>query len=206
MPAFQEKLRAKHQLESLCQQAGYAVALYWEMVSPAAAKPHPPTDAAPQQNIAETRRIAQVSPKRSPSHPPSTGNLPTESLAPPSPPAKVIPPCEEKATLPLRPLAPSQPPSRQEREAVGRASSAPANPGQVLSQSDRTDSAEFKATGARCGVRQAEALYPVGVVAGRSGPYYRPARCTLVSTRWWQSCCMGVACGCSSACNCGCRT
>ncbi len=166
MPAFQEKLRAKHQSESLCQQAGYAVALYWEMVSPAAAKPHPPTDAATQQNIVETRLTAQASPEHSPSHLSSTGNLSTESLAPPSPPAKVIPPCEEKATLPLRPLAPSQPPSRQEREAVGRASSAPTNLGQALSQSDRTDSAEFKVTGARCGVRQTQALYSGGVVAG----------------------------------------
>ena len=34
LPAFQEKLRAKHQPEPLCQQAGHAVALYWELVSP----------------------------------------------------------------------------------------------------------------------------------------------------------------------------
>ncbi|MDS4019405.1 MAG: hypothetical protein RKR03_02665 [Candidatus Competibacter sp.] len=32
LPAFQEKLRAKHQPEPLCQQAGHAVSLYWELV------------------------------------------------------------------------------------------------------------------------------------------------------------------------------
>ena len=33
LPAFQEKLRAKHQPESLCQQAEHTVSLYCQMVS-----------------------------------------------------------------------------------------------------------------------------------------------------------------------------
>ena len=149
LPAFQEKLRAKHQPESLCQQAGHAVALYWEMASPTAAGPHPPADAATQQGVVETRLTAQDSLWSSaPSHPSPMGKPPTESSAPPPPPTKLIPPPEEKATLPPRPLAPSPPPARQEKEAVGRAPGAPAKPVPALSQNDRTESAEFKLTGA----------------------------------------------------------
>jgi hypothetical protein len=139
LPAFQEKLRAKHQPEPLCQQAGHAVVLYWEMVSPAAAGSHPTPDTATQQGVAETRLTAQDSLERAPSHPSPIGKPPAESLAPPPPPAKLIPPREEKATLP---------PARQEKEAVGRAPGAPAKPVPALSQNDRTDSAAFKLTGA----------------------------------------------------------
>ena len=146
-PAFQEKLRAKHQPEPLCQQAGHAVALYWEMVSPASTKPHPPVDAATQQNIVGTRLTSEAALEQAPSHPSPMGKPPTESLAP-SPPAKLIPPCEEKATLPPRPPSPSQLAARQEREAVIGTPSAPANPVRALYQNDRTDSAEFKLTGA----------------------------------------------------------
>ena len=148
LPAFQEKLRAKHQPESLCQQAGHAVALYWEMASPTAAGPHPPADAATQQDIVGARLTSQAALERAPSHPSPIGKPPTESLAPPPPPTKLTPPREEKATLPPRALAPSQPSARQEREAVSRAPGTPANPVQALSQNDRTDSAEFKLTGA----------------------------------------------------------
>lgn len=136
LPAFQQKLRAKHLPEPLCQQAGHAVALYWEMASPTAAGPHPPADAATQQNIVGTRLTSQAALERAPSHPSPMGKPPTESV------------CEEKATLPPRPLPASQPPARQDREAVSRMPRAPANPVQALSQNDRTESAEFKLTGA----------------------------------------------------------
>ena len=46
LPAFQEKLQAKHQPEPLCQQAGYAVSLYWETISESPARPHPLKNAA----------------------------------------------------------------------------------------------------------------------------------------------------------------
>ena len=51
LPAFQEKLRTKHQPESLRQQAGHAVSLYWEIMAPAATKPHPPTVAPPATKV-----------------------------------------------------------------------------------------------------------------------------------------------------------
>ncbi len=57
LPAFQEKLRAKHQSESLCQQAEHAVSLYWEMVSSTATEPCLAADAATQQGV-ETRNAA----------------------------------------------------------------------------------------------------------------------------------------------------
>ncbi len=131
LPAFQEKLRAKHQPESLCQQAGHAVALYWEMVSSVATGSRPTADAATQPGVAETRFTAQGSLERAPSQPSPTGKSPTASTAPPFPPAQLMPTHMEKATLPPRPLAPSQPSARQEREAVGRAPGA-ANPVRVL--------------------------------------------------------------------------
>ena len=147
LPAFQEKLRAKHQPEPLCQQAGHAVAVYWEMVS-LAAKPHPPADATTQQDVVGTRLTSQPALEGAPSHPSPMGKLSAESLAPPSPPTKLVPPRGEKATLPPRALAPSQPPARQGGEAVGKAPNAPANPVRALSQNHRADSAEFKLTGA----------------------------------------------------------
>ena len=147
LPVFQEKLRAKHQPEPLCQQAGHAVALYWETVSPTTAKPHPSVDAATQQNIVGTRLTSEAALEQAPSHPSPMGKPLTESLAP-SPPAKFASPCPEKTALPPSPLAPSQPPAKQEREASGRGSDAPTNPIRTLSPKDKTDSAEFKLTGA----------------------------------------------------------
>ena len=148
LPAFQEKLRAKHQPEPLCQQAGQAIALYWEMVSSAANGSRPPAVAATQQGVAETRLTPQASLERAPSHPSPTGKSPTKSLAPPSPPTTLVPQRAEKSTLPPRPLAPSQLPTRQERETVGRVPDAPANPVRTLSPKDKTDLAEFQLTGA----------------------------------------------------------
>ena len=46
MPAFQEKLRTKHQPETLCQQAEHAVWLYWKIASPSTTKPHSQRDSA----------------------------------------------------------------------------------------------------------------------------------------------------------------
>lgn len=147
LPAFQEKLRAKHQPEPLCQQAGQAVALYWEMVSPTAAKPHPPA-AVIQETVVETRLTAQASLERIPSQLSPMEKPPIESLPPLSLPAKLASPHPEKAALPLSPLALSQPPARQEQTTIGRAPAAPANPIRTLSPKDKTDSAEFKLTGA----------------------------------------------------------
>jgi hypothetical protein len=54
LPAFQEKLQAKHQPEPLCQQAGHAVSLYWETISASPARPHPLKNAATPPGV-ETR-------------------------------------------------------------------------------------------------------------------------------------------------------
>lgn len=98
LPAFQEKLRTRHQPEPLCQQAGQAVALYLEMVS-SANESCPPADAATQQGVVETRLTAQVSLERVPSHPSPTGKSPTTLLTPPSLSTMLDPQRAEKATL-----------------------------------------------------------------------------------------------------------
>ncbi|MDS4041572.1 MAG: hypothetical protein RKP20_10385 [Candidatus Competibacter sp.] len=98
LPAFREKLRAKHQPEPLCQQAGQAVALYLEMVS-SANESRSPVDAAIQQGVAETRLTAQAALERAPSHPSPTGKSSTTSLAPPSLSTTLVPQRTEKATL-----------------------------------------------------------------------------------------------------------
>jgi hypothetical protein len=59
LPAFQEKLQAKHQPEPRCQQAGHAVSLYWEMVSSSPARPHPLEKAAMQPGV-ETRNAVHA--------------------------------------------------------------------------------------------------------------------------------------------------
>jgi hypothetical protein len=79
LPAFQEKLRAKHQPESLCQQAEHAVSLYWETGSPVAIGPRPAADADARRSI-ETRNAAQEAQERAPNHFPATIRRP---LAPP---------------------------------------------------------------------------------------------------------------------------
>ena len=61
LPAFQEKLRAKHQPESLCQQAGHAVMLYWEIASPSAAGPPSPREIATPRGI-EIRNASPAMP------------------------------------------------------------------------------------------------------------------------------------------------
>ena len=72
-PAFQEKLRAKHQPESLCQQAQHAVSLYWEIASSSAAQPFSPRDTTTQPGTeihgAEPRRVSRrLQPLRGWSH------------------------------------------------------------------------------------------------------------------------------------------
>ncbi|KAB2931080.1 MAG: integron integrase [Candidatus Contendobacter sp.] len=59
LPAFREKLRARRQPESLCQQAGHAVMLYWEIAPPSAAGPPSPQDIATPQGI-ETRNTKPI--------------------------------------------------------------------------------------------------------------------------------------------------
>jgi hypothetical protein len=146
LPAFQEKLRAKHQSESLCQQAEHAVSLYWEMVSSTATEPCLAADAATQQGV-ETRNAALATLESAPSQSP-VGKPPTESPLPPSPTAKpTLRPEETIARSPHSPV-PSQPSPRPEKAAVGRVPDAPANPVRALSQNDQTDSAGFKLTGA----------------------------------------------------------
>jgi len=138
LPAFQEKLRAKHQPELLCQQARQAVVFYWEMVS---------ADATTRPDIIETRPNFQAVLEPGPSYPSPIENPSTGSLTPPSPPVWLTSAREEKAKLPARSLAPSQPPARQKKEAVDKIPVAPTNPVRALSQNDTTDLAEIKSTG-----------------------------------------------------------
>ena len=88
-PAFQEKLRAKHQPESPCQQAGHAVSLCYEMVSPADTGLRLAADAAKQQGIG-TRNVAHQALERTP-HGSSVAKPLVESSAPPSAPAQFTP-------------------------------------------------------------------------------------------------------------------
>ncbi len=146
LPAFQEKLRAKHQPEPLCQQAGHAVSLYWEMVSPSAVRLHSPENAATQLGI-ETRNAAREALERTSSHIP-VEKPPVQSSAPPSASVKLAPQREEMDTSFPHWLAPSQPSHRPERVAANRAQIISANPDRALSQNDTIDSAGLKLTGA----------------------------------------------------------
>jgi integron integrase len=147
LPAFQEKLRAKHQPEPLCQQARHAVALYWELVSPSAARPPPPEKAAAQPGVETRNNAAREAQERTSSHVP-VEKPPVQSSEPPTPLTKRIPRHEEIATPFPRPLTPPPPPVPQEKKAIVRAPGVPANPARTPSQNDKTDSAELKLTGA----------------------------------------------------------
>jgi integron integrase len=147
LPAFQEKLRAKHQPESLCQQAEHAVALYWEMVSPADAKPHPPESAATQQGVETRNNAAHEALEHTSSRVP-VEKPPVQSSAPPSAPTKLTFQREEMATPSPRPLVPTKPPFRPEKVAANRAQITSANPVWAPSQNDAIDSADLKLTGA----------------------------------------------------------
>ncbi len=146
LPAFQEKLQAKHQPEPLCQQAGHAVSLYWEMVSSSLAKPHPLEKAATPPGV-ETRNTVHEALDRTSSRVPVEKPL-VQSSAPPSTPAKLTPQRGEVAAPPARLPAPTNTPSQPERAAANRAQMTSANPVRTLSQNDRTDSAGLKLTGA----------------------------------------------------------
>lgn len=131
LPAFQEKLRTKHQPETLCQQAGHAISLYWQMVSPAAAGPHAPHGTAAPLNTAENRNISRTmveyGPSQFPAEKPSVG-----SSAPPS-----------------RSPVSSQPLPRPERAMIGGAENpSSANSARALAQNNKMESAEYKLTGA----------------------------------------------------------
>ena len=148
LPAFQEKLRTQHQPETLCQQAGHAVSLYWEMASPSAAKPRAPQGTAAPPSAAETRNISRAVVERAPSQ------FPTEkpsvgSSAPPSLPPQISSPREKIVVPPSRSPAPSQPLPRPERVMIGGAQNpSSANSVPALSQNNKTESAEYKLTGA----------------------------------------------------------
>ena len=81
LPAFQNKLRAKHQPESLCQQAKHAVSLYWEMVSPATTESRPTVDTNTRRGV-EIRNAAREVCEHT-FHQPSVRKLPTERLMSP---------------------------------------------------------------------------------------------------------------------------
>ena len=89
LPAFQEKLRTKHQPVSLRQQAGHAVSLYLEIASPAAMEPHPP------------KVISQAALVHSP---PERAMPPLRPLAPLQPPAR--PKREASGRVPPTPANP----------------------------------------------------------------------------------------------------
>ncbi len=146
LPAFQEKLRAKHQPEPLCQQAGYAVTLYWELVSSSPVRPHPLEKAALQPGV-ETRNAVHEALDRTSSRVP-VEKPPVQSSAPPSTPAQLTAQRGEVAVPLARLPAPTNTPSQPERAAANRAQMTFANSVRALSQNDRTDSAEFKRTGA----------------------------------------------------------
>jgi integron integrase len=139
LPAFQEKLRAKQQPESLCQQAGHAVSLYWEMLSPAATEPCPAVDAATPPGV-ETRDVTLAA-LESTSCQSKVRKPPPASPLPPSPPANPTLPQEETA-------APSKPLPRPVKAVASRTRRAPANPVQALAPDDTIDSAGSKSTGA----------------------------------------------------------
>ncbi|HCB12167.1 MAG TPA: integron integrase [Gammaproteobacteria bacterium] len=103
LPAFQNKLRAKHQPESLCQQAKHAVSLYWETVSPATTELRPTVDTNTRQGV-ETRSAAHEVREHT-FHQPSMRKLPTERLMSPPPPAKsTLSPEERRAPLQNDPM------------------------------------------------------------------------------------------------------
>jgi integron integrase len=144
LPAFQEKLRTKHQPESLRQQAGHAVALYWEMVSPSAAKPLPPTNSVTRQDTVTRNAFSDVM-ERAPNDSP-VQKTSVEPRAPLSPSAQLISQPEKMATSSPHPSAPST--VVREQQATLSAPGAPANLVQALSQNNKTESAEYPLTGA----------------------------------------------------------
>jgi len=148
LPAFQEKLLAKHQPETLCQQAGHAVSLYWQMVSPSAAGSHAPHGFAAPLNTAENRNVSRTMVERAPSQfpaeKPSVG-----SSAPPSLPPEIVSPREKIVAPPSRSPVSSQPLPRPERAMIGGAQNpSSANSARALSQNNNTKSAEYQLTGA----------------------------------------------------------
>lgn len=145
-PAFQEKLRAKHQPESLCQQAQHAVSLYWEIASSSAAQPVSPRDTTTQPGT-EIHGATHDAPKRASSHIPLEKPL-AQSSAPPSAPNQLTSQRGKVAAPPARLLTPTNIPSRPERAAANRAQMISANPVRTLSQNDKTDSADIQSTGA----------------------------------------------------------
>ena len=144
LPAFQEKLRAKHQPEPLRQQAGHAVSLYWELVSSSAAGPHPPEKAATPPAV-ETRNAAHQAREPTPSQLP-VENLPIQSSAPPSALAKRTSQQENRTTPTPRRLAPSQPSVRPE-EAVANRVQNTSNPVRASSQNGALNSVDLKLSG-----------------------------------------------------------
>lgn len=144
LPAFQEKLRTKHQPESLRQQAGHAVALYWEMVSPSAAKPLPPANGVTRQDTVTRNAFSDVM-ERAPNDSP-VQKTSVEPRAPLSPSAQLISQPEKMATSSPHPSAPST--VVREQQAILSVPGAPANLVQALSQNNKTESAEYPLTGA----------------------------------------------------------
>ncbi len=147
LPAFQEKLRAKHQPESLCQQAGHAISLYWKLIFPSTAKRHSPEDALPSRDV-ETRNTSRAMAERTRSHDP-TGKPPPAS---PSPPFLATPLTRrpEKKTMVSSPIRPTrlQPPDQHERVVTDRAQDVPTNLVRASSQNDTIHAKDLKSTGA----------------------------------------------------------
>jgi integron integrase len=149
LPAFQEKLRAKQQPEPLCQQAGHAISLYWQMVSPSVAAPRSPQGTTAPPSAAETRNVSRAVveriPSQFPAEKPSVG-----SSAPPSLPPQISSPCEKIVAPPSRSPVPTQPLPRLERAKIdGAQNPSSANSVRALSQNNKTEPTEYQLTGAR---------------------------------------------------------
>lgn len=145
LPAFQEKLRAKHQPEALRQQAEQAVSLYWEMVSST-------TESGLAAN-ANTRQNAEIlnavhEARKHTFRQPSVDKCPTNLLVSPSSPIKTTLSLEKKRASLLRPFALPQPSPRPESVMPDSAPSVPANLVRTPSQNGAMDSTDFKLTGA----------------------------------------------------------
>jgi integron integrase len=147
LPAFQEKLRARQQPQSLRQQAGHAVALYWEMLTSAASGQPPPAETT-FQRLSPSGEADQVTVQHPPSRPSPPTQAARESSAPPSPAA---PPSAHRQVpvVPVsRPVELSQSPPGWEKATVGQLQDATANPDQAHSRNDSTETTVFKSTGA----------------------------------------------------------
>ena len=148
LPAFQEKLRAKRQPEPLCQQAGHAISLYWQMISPSIAEPRSPQDTAVPPRVAETRNVSRAMVDRASSQFPAEKPS-VDSSAPLSPPPRISSSCEKIVAPPSCSPAPSQPLLRSEKVMTdGVQNSSSVNSIRALSQNNNTELAEYKLTGA----------------------------------------------------------